>query len=111
MRVGPTSTPVLATITGRGELVLITIVPKALPKTWQRSNEVVSNTIRLDELRACVEIDLPQRRLAAIDKAARRVRRSDNGVARIQFACFVADCYFRGAFECQRDFRLCSGGP
>ena len=62
-----------------------------------------SGEIRLSKLRAGVDVDLAQDRIAAVNEAVRRVRGNDDDAAGCHFARFISDCNRGRTFERERD--------
>ena len=60
--------------------------------------------IRLNKFRTGVDVDLPQRRLAGIYEAVRRICRNNDNAARFYFARFIANCDRGCTFNCESDF-------
>ena len=62
--------------------------------------------IGLNKFGTGVDVDLPQRRLARIDEAVRRICRNNNNAARFYFARFVANRDRGSTFNREGDFSV-----
>src|SRR5450432_372507 len=57
--------------------------------------------IGLDKLRAGVDVDLAQKRVAGVNESMRCVRRNDDDAAGFHLTLFLSDRDGRAAFECE----------
>src|SRR4029450_4676893 len=66
----------------------------------------LSLEISLNKFGTGVDADLPQRRLAKIDEAMRRICRNNNNAARFYFAPLIADRDLCGTLNREGDFNV-----